>query len=566
MTGLPPETFDNLNGRGTSSAEPSASASSGLANPSGWFVDWATGGAGNSDIRVNEFTAYNYAAFYTCVTLIAGTVAGLPLKVYRKRADGGQDEVGDHPAADLLGREFNGNTSSMTGRSAEIGHLLTWGNQYTQIVRSRAGELLELRPVGPDVVCPETRANGDLYYEVRDRDGARLTELDRAETLHTPAFSFDAMVGMSPVRVGRGLLRQGLGQDRRAERFALRGFRPPGAIRIKKRFKETAEAIQFRDRLRQYHQNSGDEDNVLILEEEAEWQDLGISPDKAQALESRKFTRGEMAGFFHIPPHLMGDVEKTTSWGTGIEEQNIGFVVYCLLPILRALEQERNRKLFRRDRRADAGLYVEHVLAGLLRGDTLKQAQALEIYARNGIITVNEWRRLIGFNPIPGGNVRYFPLNFGRTDSDTGEDIPPPPPAESPALLDPVPLASNGKPAALPPGPTPALVAFRKKLGQDLGRCLRKEAAEAVKSAKKPAAFVAWVEEFYARHAEQVREVYDTDLTAGFADRHLSASRAALLTAAECRPDELSERVARCVERWPTDRVTDTLAELTHAI
>lgn len=316
MSAAPTKTLNGRGGR-VSVREPSAST---LSSPGAWFTQWATGGSSANEICVNEFTAYNYAAFYSCVTLIAGTIAGLPLKVYRKREDGGQDEVSDHPASDLLSREYSGNTSSMTGRSTEIGHLLTWGNQYTQIVRSRGGELLELYPIGPDVVTPDTRATGDLYYEVSNRESAKLAELPRDEVIHTPSFSFDAMVGLSPVRVGKGLLRQGLAQDQRAERFAGRGFRPPGAIRLKKRFGTDAEAIKFRDRLRQFHQSGTDSaDNVLILEEDAQWQDLGISPDKAQALESRKFTRGEMAGFFHIPPHLIADTDKQTSWGAGLE-------------------------------------------------------------------------------------------------------------------------------------------------------------------------------------------------------------------------------------------------------
>jgi HK97 family phage portal protein len=477
--------------------------------------------------------------------------------------------VGDHPAADLLAREFSGNTSAMTGRQTEVGHLLTWGNQYTQILRSRGGDLLELYPIGPDVVRPETNKQGDLQYKVYDREGGDLTTLRRDEVLHTPSFSFDAMVGLSTVKIAKTLIRQGIGQDRRAERFVARGLKSPGAIKMKKRFKDAAEAIQFRTRFRQIHQSGGDsDDEIMILEEEADWVDLGVSPDKAQALESRRFTRGEMAGLFHIPPHLIGDVDKATSWGTGIEELNIGFVTYCLLPILRALEQERNRKFFRAGVRADAGLFVEHVLAGLLRGDSKRQAETLSIYLNLGLLSVNEARRLIGFNPIVGGNIRYFPINMGRTDADTGEDIPPPT-ADTPTLPAAPDQPANDPPpaAALPPArhDTAAFTAFRKKLVQDVGRCLRKEAAEACKAAKKPGEFLSWMDDFYARLAEHVKDVYDTDLTAGYAERHVARSRADLLKASECKATELSDAVAKCVERWHTERIADLIGELTHA-
>jgi hypothetical protein len=286
-----------------------------------------------------------------------------------------------------------------------------------------------------------------------------------------------------------------------------------------------------------------------------------VNPEAAQLLESRKFTRGEIAGIYHIPPHLLGDVEKNTSWGSGIEELNIGFVVYCLLPILRQIEQERTRKLFRPDLLpGDRGLFVEHNLAGLLRGDSKKQAETIQIYINLGILAVNEARRLLGFNPAPGGNVRFFPLNMGRIDADTGEDLPPPEGGQSGRT----PPASPGTGAA-----AKALAALRKTLARDAARLLRKEAAEAVKAAKRPSEFGAWLTDFYARHAAAVAELFDTGLTAGFAERHVERSKAELLAASECRPAELAERVATTVDRWHAERLADLMTDLgglTHAV
>jgi HK97 family phage portal protein len=559
MTGLPSQVFERIGG-----GEPAASTTT-LSSPQPWFVQWATGSDGSPGPAVNEFTAMNYAAFYTAVTLVASTVASLPFKVYRKRADGGQDEVTDHPAADLLQREFNGNTAAGVGRETEVGHLLTWGNQYTQIVRARNGDLLELRPIGPDVVCVEANERNELVYEVRAYDRPREERPEatfrRQDVLHTLYHSFDGLAGMSTVRVAKGLLRTGLAQDRQAERFITKGMRAPGAMLLRdgSRFKTEAEGMAWRERFRKIHNGEAGDQEVVILEDGAKWQSLGVDPESAQLLESRRFTRGEVAGLFHIPPHLLGDVEKNTSWGSGIEELNIGFVVYCLLPILRKLEQERNRKLFDPRRRPDdRGLFVEHVLAGLLRGDTLKQSQAIREYMMLGLLMVNEARRLLGWNPIPGGNVRYFPLNMGRVDGDTGEDIPPPPPAEKPAP-DPAPAlatrADRERQAKL-------AAAFRKSLTAAVARCLRKEAAEAVKLAKDHTKFIPSVNEFYARHSLQVEETYATDLTAGFAAKHLAKSQADLLAAAECRPAELAGRVEACVQRWQTERVADLVAEL----
>lgn len=584
MPAPPPKLHNRV--RGDSAPRPDPPAASSLMQPAPWFFQWATGDRdGTGVVYVNEFTALNYAALYTCVTLIAGTVAALPCKVFRRRKDGGQDEVTDHPAVDLMAREFNPNTSAMIGREAELGHLLTWGNSFTQIVRSKAGDLLQLQPIGPDVMSVRINRGGALEYVVRDTDtGTDLPPLKREEVCHVPYYTFDSLVGMSTVQVAKGLIRQGIGQDRQAERFVTKGLRSPGAIRFPQgtKFKTPAEAMQFRERFRTVHNTATGDQEIIVLEDGAEWQALGTNPEAAQLLQSRRFSRGEIMGLYHVPPHLGGDVEKTTSWGTGIEELNIGFVVYCLLPILRRIEQERDRKFFRREREADKGLFVEHVLAGLLRGDSLKQAQTIQLYINLGVIMVNEARRMLGFNPVANGDVRYFPLNMGRIDGD-GDDVAPPtapqpagrPPTEKPA-------GAPGQPANAAPDVPDATDSrrladgLRRAITAAVTRCLRKESAEAVRAAKKPAEFGAWVTAFYAKHAEMVAENVGgllDDWHAAFAVAgpntyaadHCARSRADLLTASECRPDELADRVERCVERWQTERIASIITELAHA-
>ncbi|HJZ57300.1 MAG TPA: phage portal protein [Gemmataceae bacterium] len=580
MTGLPPETFEHLrrgggngNPAGAIVADPQVTGTT-LVNPAPWFVDWLTGRLpGEQGPVVNEHTALNYSALYSCVSLIAGTIASLPLKVYRSRSgkDGGQDEVPERPEYDLLQSEFNPNTSAMSGRETGLGHLLTWGNSYCQIVKNRLGEVLRLQPLGPDIVCPETNGRGELEYEVYDRQTGQVIEtLPRDEVLHVPGLSFDAMCGYSMVRVARHTIRTGVAQDREAERFITRGIRPPGAVKFPpgKKFADEKAALRFRDSFRRLHSSEEGSLNVIILEDGADWQSLGVDPESAQLLESRKFTALEICGIYHVPPHMVGLVEKTTGWGTGIEELTIGFVVYCLLPIIRRIEQEYNRKLFR----ADRSLFCEHVLSGLLRGDALKRAQALEIMCRNGIITVNEWRRLEGMNPLPGGGVRYFPLNMGRVDEE-GNDIAPPPPAGMEGTAGQQPAPNPGSPAR---SPGQLAASLRSGMVAAVGRCLRKEAAEALKAAKKPGGFVAWVEEFYGRHggmlADHTRALieawsaaFGTDPWGGaeaFAEQHLADSKNALLAAAEVPADRLADSVESVVSRWQSERLAAIAGEL----
>src|SRR5262249_31527758 len=159
---------------------------------------------------------------------------------------------------------------------------------------------------------------GELEYEVYDRQTGQVIEtLPRDEVLHVPGLSFDAMCGYSMVRVARHTIRTGVAQDREAERFITRGIRPPGAVKFPPGEKA---ALRFRDSFRRLHSSEEGSLNVIILEDGADWQSLGVDPESAQLLESRKFTALEICGIYHVPPHMVGLVEKTTGWGTGIEE------------------------------------------------------------------------------------------------------------------------------------------------------------------------------------------------------------------------------------------------------
>jgi len=565
-----PKVVNNRSGGEIERAAPEASS---LMNPAPWFTQWATGDKdGTGQVWVNEVTAMNFAAFYTCVKLIASTIATLPCRVFRRRSDGGQDEVIGHPVELLLNHEFNPNTASLVGREAEIGHMLSWGNSFTQIIRTNAGEIVQLNPLGPDIITPKVDSKGALRFHITDRETGQEIEdpLRRDEVVHVPYFTFDSMVGMSPVQVSKGLLRQGMGQDKQAERFVTKGLRAPGAIKMPNKFKTPAEAIQWRERFRQLHNSPNSDLEIIVLENGAEWQALGVNPEAAQLLQSRKFTRGELAGVYHIPPHLVGDVEKTTAWGTGIEELNIGFVVYCLLPILKRIEQERTRKLFNPRKKEDKGLFVEHILSGLLRGDSLKQSQTIRELMMLGILAINEARRILGYNPVPGGNVRFFPLNMGRID-EYGNDVSPPEvesAAEETAEMTTAPIKKKETADA-----SSIIEPLRKMVLSGVARCVRKEGEQAIKAARKPAEFSKWVSDFYGRHAEMVQEtivpaveawraVFGMNDPSDYAARHCQRSVSELLSAAQGDPNELESRVTKLVDKWHFERAADLITEL----
>jgi len=406
-----------------------------LINPTKKFVNWASGDRGYGSLSgpaVNEQSALNYLTIYSCVQLISSTIAALPLITFEKSGRN-RFRATDNDDYHLLQTQFNEETSSMSGRETGLAHLLTWGNSYTQIVRNRSGsKVLSLHQLGPDVTTPRRYQNGQLYYEVRQRGSNRvIAELPPEEVLHVPGLGFNGVVGYSPIRMAQIAIRTAMKQDDEGYKFISRGIRPPGAIKMPagRRFKDKQEAIQWRERFDAFHAGGDAQNNIMFLEDGSDWMTIGIDPEAAQFLESRKFTRREICGMYRVPPHMIGDTEASTSWGTGIGEQKDGFITFCLLTWMTRVEKEMNRKFFG----GDAGdYYVKHIPEALLRGDILKRAQALEIQHRRGIITDNEWREIEDMNPVEGGDVRHYQLAEGRID-DKGIDMTPEvDPAESP--------------------------------------------------------------------------------------------------------------------------------------
>lgn len=546
-------------------AAPQAAAT--LAAPEQWFVNFATGNpTGEAGPAVNEFTAYNYLAVYDCVSLIASKIAELPLVAYR---DDGKSKrpAKDRSEFNLLLSEWNPETGAMIAREASIAHLLTWGNSYAQIVWNKAGtKVIELRLLGPDVTRPVRAKGRGVVYEVYQRGTAELIDtLPPEEVLHVPGLSFDGLVGYSPIRVAKSAIRSGMAQDREAEAYITRGIRPPGAIKFPAgtKFRDEADAIQYRDRFVRIHGGPDSARQALVLENGADWVSLGVDPKSAQLLDSRRYSRKEICGLYRVPPHLVGDVDSSTSWGTGIAEQTQGFVDFCLMGWISRIEAELKRKLAK----DDDSIYYRHCTEELLRGDLLKRTQAREIQHRRGIITDNEWRVDEHLNPAEGGDVRHFPLNEGLID-ETGEVVStgpepaePPEPAGQPEPPEP---GEPGNPPPADPGKKALAETLRKALVAGAARCLRKEAEQARRAAKEPAGFVAWLDDFYAKHAEMVGDhcghVAEAWAAAfgGAADypaRHVERSRAELLAAAEVPATRLYETVDKVVSKWAGERL-----------
>lgn len=391
---------------------------------------------------VHPDTALQMIAIYACVRLLADSVARLPFITYRRRDDGGKERAPEHRLYDLLHDQANPEMTAFKFRQTMMGHLLTWGNAYAEIEESDAG-VKALWPLRPDVMTLTRNDRRELEYHYRTANGQTVIYPFRS-IHHWPGFGFNGLVGHSPIWAAREAIGAAMATERYGAAYFGNGARAAGVLKHPGRLKpETAERIKAR--WEQMHQGARNAHRIAVLEEGLDYQSIGIPPEDSQFLETRKFHRAELASLYGVPPHMIGDVERSTSWGTGIEQQSIGFVTYTLGSILVDIEQRTTMDLFRitAGKRAH---FAEFLVDGLLRGDARGRAEALAIQRQNGVITANEWRLIENRNPLPGGDVLLVNGNMLPADQ-AGASPPAPEPvmADMPELQPALQGGSNGR-------------------------------------------------------------------------------------------------------------------------
>lgn len=375
--------------------------STNLANPADWLVDWM-GGGGFSDagLLVSKRSAMQVTAVFRCVSILANTVASLPLVVYRRTADG-KEPWPAHPAYKLLHDTPNDRMTSMTFRELLMVSLLLDGNGYAPIRWAGNGyptEIVISLPERTEVFLTES---GRLAYRITDESGGQSV-VTASNMIHVPGIGFDGLKGMSVISaVARQSVGLALAMDGSLSRLHANGARPSGAVEAEAAL--SADAFkrlkaQF-DALYSGVANAG---KTVFLDKGMKFNPIQINPVDAQTLESRRFQVTDIARIFGVPPHMIGETDKATSWGTGIEQMTIGFVQYSLRPWLVRIEQELNRKLFGRE------FFCEFNLDGLLRGDSKTRAEFYASGIQNGWIKPNEARKLENLPPEPGTGDKLY--------------------------------------------------------------------------------------------------------------------------------------------------------------
>ena len=357
-------------------------------------------GGSTSGKQVTERSAMQMTAVYSCVRILSEAVAGLPLHLYRYKEGGGKEKAIDLPLYRLMHDEPNPEMSSFVFRETLMTHLLLWGNAYAQIIRNGKGEVIALYPLMPNKMRVDRDENGNLYYEyVHSSDEAdtmknTTVRLTPYNVLHIPGLGFDGLVGYSPIAMAKNAIGMAIACEEYGAKFFANGAAPSGVL-------EHPGVIKDPQKVREAWQSqfggSQNANKIAVLEEGMKYTPISISPEQAQFLETRKFQINEIARIFRVPPHMVGDLEKSSF--SNIEQQSLEFVKYTLDPWVMRWEQSLSRALFTEEEKKT--LFFKFNVEGLLRGDYQSRMNGYATARQNGWMSANDIRELENMDKIP---------------------------------------------------------------------------------------------------------------------------------------------------------------------
>lgn len=366
---------------------------------------------------VTERSAMQMTAVYACVRILSEAVASLPLQLFRQTGASREKAV-DHPLYFLLHDEPNSEMTSFIFRETLMTHLLLWGNAYAQIIRNGKGEVVALYPLMPNRMTVDRDGNGQLYYSYRlqkeDAPTAAIGTviLQPSDVLHIPGLGFDGLVGYSPIAMAKNAIGMAIACDEYGAKFFANGAQPSGVLEHPGTLKDPS---RVRESWNATFGGSRNANKVAVLEEGMKYTPISISPEQAQFLETRKYQVNEIARIFRVPPHLIGDLDKSSF--SNIEQQSLEFVKYTLDPWVSRWEQAMKRSLLSAEEKQEYS--IKFNVDGLLRGDYESRMNGYASGRQNGWLSANDIRRLENLDPIPaeaGGDLYLINGNMTRLE------------------------------------------------------------------------------------------------------------------------------------------------------
>jgi len=379
-----------------------------LNDPAGWLSD---GGVSHAGEEVSTATALNLSTVWACVNLISGTVAALPVAVYRTAADGSRAPARTHWAYSLLHDSPNANQTAFDFWSYMLTSLELRGSALARKVKigSRVVALAPVNPDGCDIRWGET---GDIRYRWSDRGTAY--DLGSADMVHVRGFPGTPLGGMSTLSVARHVFGLALATEKAAGKTFQNGLRPSVGLFFDKWLTDPQRKVA-EEKLASKYAGAMNAGRPFIGEGGVKLETIQMNPEDAQMLESRAFSVEEICRWFGVPTHMVSHTVKSTSWGTGLEQQVLGFVKFSLGPRLKRIEAAVMKQLLTPADRA-AGIIVEFNVEGLLRGDSTARSAFYQSALRNRWMVPNEVRALENRPPVAWGD-DPFPVQGAAPDA-----------------------------------------------------------------------------------------------------------------------------------------------------
>jgi HK97 family phage portal protein len=473
-----------------------------LTKPDDWLLEYLGGGTASAGISVTQETALTHMGVFAAVRILAESLASLPLHLYQRAPDGSRGVAYQHALYPLLHSQPNGEMTAYNFRETLMGHLALHGNCYAEIEYDASGRAVALWPLNVEKMREIARDDqGRLVYvyELPDRFDNRLVSLPMERVMHVRGLGGNGLIGFSPLRLARNAIGLALVAENYGAKLFKNGAIPKVVLKHPGTLKKDA-AQRLKSSWMEMHGGLENAHRVAVLEEGMDIETVGIPPEDAQFLQTRKFQLADIARMFRVPPHMLADLDRATF--SNIEHQGIEFVQHTLRPWLVNWEQEISRSLLLSRERST--YYAEFAVDGLLRGDMQSRYTAYSIGRQNGWLSANDIRRYENLNPIPGGDVYLVPLNMVPADSLTAAQPTRHLPAagENRARIERRAANTRHK----------LSVAQRQAFAADIARIIRRERSDIKAAAarllpkREYSEFETWLSEFYESHATWAAE------------------------------------------------------------
>lgn len=386
-----------------------------------WYVRDAAGTAGEI---VTERTALNLSVVWACIRLLCENIGSLPVVLYRDKAGGSATIAKEHPLYPVLFDRPNADFSALEYWEGVIFQLCTRGNSFSEIERRGDGSVVALTLLDPDRVSVRRLSTGEREYRYADRTGSRVIPEDLV--FHVRGFGPGDDLGLSPIAFGARSMGVALAAESSAARSFASGGRPAGFFSWGQGEKapDVQQWAQIRELYFSAEARKDSVGDVMPLPPGATFSSTGLKPDDAQLLETRSFDVEVLCRWFLVQPVMIGHTSKSTSFGAGLEQQNLWFLNRTLRPYLNRITDAIGHKLLRPGERGQ--YFAQHDTGVLLQTDRLTRSKIYQTMVGAPTLTVNEARAEENLPPVPGGDVlrtqmQNIPIAGGNDNSPGNE-------------------------------------------------------------------------------------------------------------------------------------------------